>query len=66
MKQIFTNLTKLGLLTLTLVSFSACNDDDSFVEPIAIATCDDGIMNGTETGIDCGGSCAPCSVPVVP
>jgi hypothetical protein len=24
------------------------------------ATCSDGIKNGDETGIDCGGSCAPC------
>ena len=24
------------------------------------ATCDDGIQNGDETGIDCGGSCDPC------
>jgi hypothetical protein len=24
------------------------------------ATCTDGIRNGTETGVDCGGSCAPC------
>lgn len=24
-------------------------------------TCDDGILNGDETGIDCGGSCVPCS-----
>ncbi|MBC6994413.1 T9SS type A sorting domain-containing protein [Lewinella lacunae] len=23
-------------------------------------TCNDGIQNGTETGVDCGGSCAPC------
>ncbi len=23
-------------------------------------TCNDGIMNGNETGVDCGGSCAPC------
>lgn len=23
-------------------------------------TCSDGIQNGTETGVDCGGSCAPC------
>lgn len=23
-------------------------------------TCDDGIQNGNETGVDCGGSCAPC------
>ena len=27
-------------------------------------TCDDGIQNGDETGIDCGGSCTPCEVPV--
>lgn len=24
-------------------------------------TCSDGIQNGDETGVDCGGSCAPCS-----
>jgi hypothetical protein len=24
------------------------------------ATCSDGIQNGSETGIDCGGSCVPC------
>ena len=23
-------------------------------------TCDDGVQNGDETGVDCGGSCAPC------
>lgn len=23
-------------------------------------TCDDGIQNGNETGVDCGGDCAPC------
>ncbi|WP_338410352.1 T9SS type A sorting domain-containing protein [uncultured Flavobacterium sp.] len=25
------------------------------------ATCTDGVMNGSETGIDCGGNCAPCA-----
>jgi len=29
----------------------------------AAPTCSDGIQNGTETGIDCGGSCAPCPQP---
>ena len=24
-------------------------------------TCNDGIKNGTETGVDCGGGCSPCS-----
>ncbi|NJL77030.1 MAG: T9SS type A sorting domain-containing protein [Saprospiraceae bacterium] len=26
----------------------------------ATPTCSDGIQNGNETGVDCGGSCAPC------
>ncbi len=26
-------------------------------------TCTDGIQNGTETGVDCGGSCSPCVTP---
>jgi hypothetical protein len=25
-----------------------------------VATCDDGVQNGDETGVDCGGSCAAC------
>ena len=51
------------LLTLVLVAASflaitSCEDD-----PAIIATCSDGIQNGDETGIDCGGSsCQPCSV----
>ncbi|MDY8134849.1 M43 family zinc metalloprotease [Aquimarina sp. 2201CG5-10] len=28
---------------------------------VATPTCTDGIQNGDETGIDCGGSCAPCN-----
>lgn len=35
----------------------------------ATATCTDGIQNGSETGVDCGGSCAPCASvcdPAVP
>jgi hypothetical protein len=36
-------------------------DDVRLLEPAA-PTCDDGIQNGDETGVDCGGSsCAPCS-----
>lgn len=32
-------------------SFVGCSDDE---------TCTDGIRNQDETGVDCGGSCAPC------
>ncbi|MBL4906720.1 MAG: DUF5011 domain-containing protein, partial [Sneathiella sp.] len=36
-------------------------DNFSISEPVA-PTCDDGIQNGDETGVDCGGSvCVPCS-----
>jgi len=30
---------------------------------VILPTCTDGIKNGTETGIDCGGSCSPCVAP---
>jgi hypothetical protein len=33
--------------------------------PIYPPTCSDGIQNGDETGIDCGGSCPPCETPVL-
>ncbi len=36
--------------------------DDFSISVPAIPTCSDGIQNGDETGVDCGGSsCAPCS-----
>lgn len=27
---------------------------------ILLPSCDDGMQNGNETGVDCGGSCGPC------
>ena len=41
-----------------------CNGRGLCVE----ASCIDGVQNGAETGIDCGGSCAPCApdVTIVP
>lgn len=45
---------------IALGVLSGCsNDDDSSVA--MTPSCNDGIMNGTETGVDCGGpSCIPC------
>lgn len=40
--------------------FTSCNSDDDGVEP----TCSDGMMNGVETGVDCGGSCTPCETAI--
>lgn len=31
------------------------------IEGVSAPTCTDGIQNGDETGVDCGGSCAPCN-----
>lgn len=41
---------------LTLIAVSGCGGSDETVGP----SCTDGILNGTEAGVDCGGSCAAC------
>ena len=49
----------MSMMALAFVLFIAsCEKDDPTPEPQA--TCDDGIQNGDETGIDCGGSCSAC------
>ncbi|WP_350285388.1 DUF4331 family protein [uncultured Croceitalea sp.] len=48
----------MALATITLLE--SCNNDDDVMAPEQMATCDDNIMNGDETGVDCGGSCNPC------
>jgi len=53
------NLSLLFSITvLSLLLYTGCKKEDSPEE--VVATCLDGIMNGTETGIDCGGSCNSC------
>lgn len=47
-----------GFAIATLGLTSCSEDDDMPTEQLA--TCTDGIQNGTETGVDCGGACAPC------
>jgi cytolysin (calcineurin-like family phosphatase) len=45
------------------VVFDTGNVNLNYVELTAgAATCSDGIRNGSETGVDCGGSCRSCSV----
>lgn len=36
--------------------------DDSGAGGAAPSTCDDGVKNGDETAVDCGGTCGPCGV----
>ncbi len=43
----------------------ACGDDDDNGNVIDLVTCEDGVKNGDEEGIDCGGTeCEPCAVAV--
>ncbi|WP_394750904.1 DUF4331 family protein [Spongiimicrobium salis] len=49
-----------ALCIFTMTFMVSCSNDDGDFDPIASASCTDGIMNGDETGIDCGGSCMPC------
>lgn len=55
MKKINVILSIVMLSVLT-ISLSSCGGDDNGPK----ATCFDGIQNGNETGIDCGGDCEPC------
>ncbi len=55
------------LALMAAVTFVSCNDDDNDPDdgPDAVtATCTDGIKNGDETGVDCGGSCTACETTV--
>ena len=54
MKKMITAGFIVGLFMISLVS---CSDDTN---NSGNAACFDGIQNGTETGVDCGGDCAPC------
>lgn len=52
----------ISFIVLTSVLFVQCSEDENNNIIDADATCEDGIQNGDETGIDCGGSCAPCEI----
>ena len=52
-KQFLTTFMMIAALAI----ITSCGSDD----PISTtASCTDGIQNGNETGIDCGGNCTPC------
>ena len=58
-------LLALGLLLMLFLASSCDNEEESILNDTAktndeAVTCTDGVMNGDETGIDCGGTCAPC------
>jgi len=54
------NLLIFTLAITSMILVVSCSKDDGPNNPQA--TCSDGIKNGDETGVDCGGSaCAPCA-----
>ncbi|NKI27204.1 DUF4331 domain-containing protein [Arenibacter sp. 6A1] len=55
------NIKYAVMAVVGLIYFSSCNNDDGARDPMAMAACYDGIMNGSETGVDCGGACEPCT-----
>ncbi len=63
-----TNTMKFLMLFMVSMTMAlvGCNNDDGgpTVTPPAEATCSDGIMNGDETAVDCGGTCEACPTPV--
>ena len=53
-----------GIQQRTCVVVNNCTEEGDvpadFQECDYEPRCDDGVMNGNETGVDCGGSCSPC------
>jgi len=44
-----------------LIGLTSCDSDDNGIDEMAVTpTCADGLKNGDETGVDCGGACTPC------
>lgn len=58
------NISRFGVILILLFTsllFVQCKDDDDNGNVIYQKSCDDGIQNGDEEGIDCGGTqCPPC------
>ncbi|WP_238934472.1 MDR/zinc-dependent alcohol dehydrogenase-like family protein [Aurantibacter crassamenti] len=62
MKMKITKISKVFIMAFA-IALASCSSDDNVVDPGPDAvdpTCTDGIKNGDETGIDCGGSCTAC------
>ncbi|MAZ72768.1 MAG: hypothetical protein CMC70_06440 [Flavobacteriaceae bacterium] len=62
MKTIYKSIFIALLAVTTTLTFVQCSDDDDNGNAINEPTCNDGMMNGDEEGVDCGGTCEPCAV----
>lgn len=59
-------IIKYMFALLAVIALVSCSDDDEVIVTSAMPTCSDGLLNGDETGVDCGGSCAPCETAITP
>ena len=59
------SLLKFLLSFAAIALIASCSGDDNGPTPPDEPTCSDGIQNGDETGVDCGGSCEPCEAAAV-
>ncbi|WP_422105517.1 glycoside hydrolase family 16 protein [Winogradskyella sp.] len=50
---------KIYLYIIILILALGCSSSDE--GPRLMSSCNDGVQNGTETGVDCGGDCEPCA-----
>jgi alpha-tubulin suppressor-like RCC1 family protein len=51
-----------GFATFDSCAPTACPSEYAACGPPALPSCTDGVQNGTESGIDCGGTCSACPV----
>ena len=69
MKSIKMKTYKLSVFVILMFAtliFIQCKDDDDNGNVLDPISCNDGIQNGDETGIDCGGTiCPPCDDGVI-
>ncbi len=56
----------LSIIVMTAIVASCSKDDGPAPTPPVVATCSDGVMNGDETAVDCGGACKACPQPAGP
>lgn len=62
MKTLYRYIILAAVAITTTATFVQCADDDDNGNALNEATCDDGIMNQDEEGVDCGGEfCEPCA-----
>ncbi|MFD2099824.1 hypothetical protein [Flagellimonas iocasae] len=59
-KSIFKFILSFAATALVVSCMSDDNSPGPDPDPDPVATCSDGIQNGDETGVDCGGSCSAC------